>query len=169
MAGRLIIPNSSLLSEEQAEKVRDALDFSSTFDENTNDIRILIAQLFREFSESQERQQRQIVKLKGKIHSLELLCTVDDLKDREEEVTKQEKMLRAKEDILDFREETLRTLQNSIDFDSNFMYQQRQLIEELRKKLGYKTAVGVTPSSATGSYYNRREYNDNYDADELPF
>ena len=78
-------------------------------------------------------------------------------------------MLRAKKEILDFREDTLRTLQGSIDFDSNFMYQQRQLIEELRKKLGYRTAVGVTPSSAADTYYNRREFNDNYDADELPF
>ncbi len=169
MAGRLIIPNSSLLSEEQAEKVRDALDFSSTFDENTNDIRILIAQLLREFSESQERQQRQIVKLKVKISSLELLCTVDDLKEREEKVTEQEKVLRAKKEVLDFREQTLRTLQNAIDFDSNFMYQQRQLIEELRKKLGYRTAVSATPSSAADTYYGRREFNDDYDPNELPF
>lgn len=166
MIGKTITPSNSLLNENQKDIVRHSLDFNSQFDESTDRVSVLIAQLLREFSESNERQQKQIVKLKGKIHSLELLCTVDDLKEREEKVTKQEKILRAKKEVLDFREETLRTLQSSIDFDSDFMYQQRQLIEELRKNLGYKTIS----SSVTGTYYSRREFNDNYDADEeLPF
>lgn len=172
-ASRLKIPNNSLLNESQKEVIRTLLDFNSPFDEDTVEIKILIAQLLREFSESHEKQEKQITKLKMINNSLELLCTVDDLKEREERVEKKENELIEKKEILDFREKTLKNLQNSIDFDSNFMYQQRQLIEELRKKLGYRSAVAVTPSSAATvdyRYYSRRDdFNDDYDPNELPF